>query len=109
MKKEESIAVKEVDVVLEVIKKYLDQKKDMPVEVLKEILKELMVVKEEYNKTIDNMMVCNSLAVRFERLCDIVGTISTISVEDEDKFDQMITSLENCVESINNWEIVLAV
>lgn len=101
MTKNESIAVKEVEVVLKVVKKYLDQKKDMPVEVLEIILENLMVVKEEYEKTIDNMMVCNSLAVRFERLCDIIGTISTISVEDEDKFDQIITSLESCFESTN--------
>ena len=104
MTKKESIAVKEVNVVLEVIRKYLDQNKDMPVEVLERILKDLVVVKEEYIKTIGNMMECNSLAVRFERLCDVIGTISTIPVEDEDKFDKVITFLENCVESINDWE-----
>ena len=102
MTKENIDAVKEVDVVLNVVRKYLAGKQDMPVEVLGDVISSLEAVKEDYNKTINNLLVCNSLVVRLEKFKDIIGAISSISIEDEEKFDNIMTLLNDCLDSVNN-------
>lgn len=100
MTKEENKVVKEVEIVLEVVKKYLDQKQDMPYKLLEEILEKLNEIKEDYNKTISDLLVSNSLVVRLEQLLEVIDTISTISVEDEDKFKKFTSCFDETFESI---------
>ena len=90
MTKEEKDLIKEVDVVLEVVEEYLKQEKDMPLNVVKDIAVKLATLREEYNKTLNDLLLSSSLEVRQERLLEIIGAISTISVEDEKKFEEII-------------------
>ena len=92
----------EVEVVLAVVKKYLNEEKDMPCEVMKYVVQELNKLEENYNKTINDLMNCNSLVVKMEQLFNLIGAIGTISIEDEDKLDKTLANLENYVKSIRN-------
>ena len=100
MTKEEKILIKEVDVVLEVVEKYLKQGKDMPLNVVKDIAVKLSTLREEYSKTLNDLLLSSSLEVRQERLLEIIGAISTISVEDEKKFDKQISIINDCINSL---------
>lgn len=97
MTKEEKDLIKEVDVVLEVVEEYLKQEKDMPLNVVKDIAVKLATLREEYNKTLNDLLLSSSLEVRQERLLEIIGAISTISVEDEKKFEEQISIINNCI------------
>ncbi len=92
----------EVEVVLAVVKEYLNEEKDMPSEVMKYVVQELNKLEENYNKTINDLMNCNSLVVKMEQLFNLIGAIGTISIEDEDKLDKTLANLENYVKSIRN-------
>lgn len=90
----------EVEVVLEVVRKYLDQKKDMPFAVLKDLSEKLNTVKEDYDRTIKDLLVSDSLVVKLEKIIEVVGAISTISIEDETNFDKTISKIHESVDSI---------
>ena len=74
----------------------------MPCEVMKYVVQELNKLEENYNKTINDLMNCNSLVVKMEQLFNLIGAIGTISIEDEDKLDKTLVNLENYVKSIRN-------
>ena len=92
----------EVEVVLAVVNEYLNEGKDIPCEVMKYVVQELNKLEENYNKTINDLMNCNSLVVKMEQLFNLIGTIGTISIEDEDKLDKTLFNLENYVKSIKD-------
>ena len=89
----------EVEVVLAVVNEYLNEGKDIPCEVMKYVVQELNKLEENYNKTINDLMNCNSLVVKMEQLFNLIGTIGTISIEDEDKLDKTLFNLENYVKN----------
>ena len=92
----------EVEVVLAVLKEYLNEGKDMPCEVVQYVVKELNKIEENYNKTINDLMDCNSLVVKMEQLFNLIGAIGTISIEDVEKLDKTLTNFENHVKSIKD-------
>lgn len=109
MTNKKNLAVKEVEVVLEVLKEYVNSKKDMPYEVLEKIKnklmdvdQKLMVAEEDYNKTINELLLSNSLLLKFEQLFEMIGTIGTISVEEEDKLDELNTILKTGIDSMKD-------
>ena len=93
---------KEVEVVLAVFKEYLNDGKDMPCEVMQYVVKELNKIEENYNKTISDLMDCNSLVVKMEQLFKLIGAIGTISIEDSEILDKTLINLENHVKSIRD-------
>ena len=93
---------KEVEVVLAVLKEYLNEGKDMPCEVMQYVVQELNKLEENYNKTISDLMDCNSLVVKMEQLVNLIGTIGTISIEDAEKLDETLIILDNHVKSIRD-------
>ena len=95
---------KEVEVVLAVLKEYLNEGKDMPCEVMQYVVQELNKLEENYNKTINDLMDCNSLVVKMEQLVNLIGAIGTISIEDSEKLDKTLVNLENHVKSIRDWK-----
>lgn len=98
MTKEEIKAVNEVKVVLEVLSGYIDKEENISNEKLKYVVNKLKQVEEDYNKTINELLYCNSLVVKYERLMELIGTLGTFSVEDEAKLDMAITVLSDCVK-----------
>lgn len=90
----------EVEVVLAVLKEYLNDGKDIPCEVVQYVVKELNKIEENYNKTINDLMDCNSLVVKMEQLFNLIGTLGTVSIEDVEKLDKTLINLENHVKSI---------
>lgn len=94
--------INELEVVLAVLKEYLDEEKDMPYEVMKYVVQELNKLEENYNKTINDLINCNSLVVKMEQLYNLIGTIGTISIEDEEKLDKTLVILENYVKSVRD-------
>lgn len=92
----------EVEVVLAVLKEYLNEGKDMPCEVVQYVVKELNKIEENYNKTINDLMDCNSLVVKMEQLFNLIGTLGTVSIEDVEKLDKTLINLENHVKSIKD-------
>lgn len=92
----------EVEVVLAVVKEYLNEGKDMPCEVMKYVVEELNKLEENYNKTINDLMNCNSLVVKMEQLYNLIGTIGTISIEDGEILDKTLVNLENYVKSVRD-------
>lgn len=100
MTKEEKILIKEVDVILEVVKEYLEQEKDMPLNVVKDVAVKLSSLRDEYKNTLNDLLLSSSLGVRQERLLEIIGTISTISVEDEKHFEEKISVINDCINSL---------
>lgn len=94
----------EVEVVLAVLKEYLNEGKDMPCEVVQYVVKELNKIEENYNKTINDLMDCNSLVVKMEQLFNLIGTLGTVSIEDVEKLDKTLINLENHVKSIKDWK-----
>ena len=93
---------KEVEVVLAVFKEYLNDGKDMPCEVMQYVVQELNKIEENYNKTINDLMDCNSLVVKMEQLFNLIGTLGTVSIEDVEKLDKTLINLENHVKSIKD-------
>ena len=102
MTKEESKAVNEVKVVLEVLNRCINEEENISKEVLKDVIKKLSKVEEDYNKTINELLLCNSLAVKYEQLIELIGTLGTISDEDEAKFNKAIAKLSNCIKKIKD-------
>ncbi len=109
MTKKKNLVVKEVEVVLEVLKEYVDSKKSMPYEALEEIKnklididQKLIVIEEDYNKTINELLLSNSLLLKFEQLFEMIGTIGTISVEEEDNLDKLNTILKEGIDSMKD-------
>lgn len=102
MTKEEFKAVNEVKVVLEVLSGYIDRKENISNEVLKDVVNKLNQAEEDYNKTINELLLCNSLVVKYEQLIELIGTLGTISVEDEAKLDKTITILGDCINTIKD-------
>jgi len=94
----------EVEVVLAVFKEYLNEGKDMPCEVMQYVVQELNKIEENYNKTINDLMDCNSLVVKMEQLFNLIGTLGTVSIEDVEKLDKTLINLENHVKSIKDWK-----
>ena len=92
----------EVEVVLVVLKEYLEKGKDIPCEVVQYVVKELNKIEENYNKTINDLMDCNSLVVKMEQLFNLIGTLGTVSIEDVEKLDKTLINLENHVKSIKD-------
>lgn len=92
----------EVEVVLAVLKEYLNEGKDIPCEVVQYVVKELNKIEENYNKTINDLMDCNSLVVKMEQLFNLIGTLGTVSIEDVEKLDKTLINLENHVKSIKD-------
>lgn len=104
MKNEKNLAVKDVEVVLGVLNKYLNSKEDMPYEVLQDVVIMLAKVEEDYDKTIKELLLSNSLVVKMEKFIEVIGAIGTISVEDEDKLDQSLDVLKNHLSNIKDWK-----
>ncbi len=104
MKNEKNLAVKDVEVVLEVLNKYLNLKEDMPYEVLQDVVIMLAKVEEDYDKTIKELLLSNSLVVKMEKFIEVIGAVGTISVEDEDKLDQSLDVLKNHLSNIKDWK-----
>ena len=103
MTKEELNAVKEVEVVLGVkIEEYLEKKQDVPYEVLEEVVKKFLEINEDYNKTKKELLLINSSAVKLEQLLELIGTVSTISVEDEEYLDKVIEIFNKKATSMDN-------
>ncbi len=102
MKNEKNLAVKDVEVVLGVLNKYLNSKEDMPYEVLQDVVIMLAKVEEDYDKTIKELLLSNSLVVKMEKFIEVIGAIGTISVEDEDKLDQSLDVLKNHLSNIKD-------
>lgn len=94
MTKEKNKVVEEVKVVLEVLKEYLENKSDVPFALLEEVFKTLSAVERDYDKTIKDLLVSNSLVVKYEQLLELIGIVSTISVEDEGKMEEIINTME---------------
>ena len=94
----------EIEVVLAVFKEYLNEGKDMPCEVMQYVVQELNKIEENYNKTINDLMDCNSLVVKMEQLFNLIGTLGTVSIEDVEKLDKTLINLENHVKSIKDWK-----
>ena len=94
----------EVELVLAVFKEYLNEGKDMPCEVMQYVVQELNKIEENYNKTINDLMDCNSLVVKMEQLFNLIGTLGTVSIEDVEKLDKTLINLENHVKSIKDWK-----
>ena len=92
----------EIEVVLAVFKEYLNEGKDMPCEVMQYVVQELNKIEENYNKTINDLMDCNSLVVKMEQLFNLIGTLGTVSIEDVEKLDKTLINLENHVKSIKD-------
>ena len=92
----------EVEVVLKVVKEYLEQKKDMPNAVLQEVVKHLNAVKEDYDRTMKDLLVSNSLVVKLEQIVEVIGAISTISIEDNAKYNKVFRDIQKCVDSIKD-------
>jgi len=92
----------EVEVVLVVLKEYLEKGKDIPCEVGQYVVEELNKIEDNYNKTINDLDFCNSLVVKMEQLFNLIGTIGTISIEDVEKLDKTLTNFENHVKSIKD-------
>ncbi len=95
-------AVKEVKVVLAVLKEYLDKKVDMPYEVIKNVVQKLNNIEEDYDATIKELSASTSLVIKLEKLYDIIGAIGTISIEDEEKLDKTLNILDKYVESLRD-------
>ena len=95
-------AVKEVKVVLAVLKEYLDKKADMPYEVIKNVVQKLNNIEEDYDATIKELSASTSLVIKLEKLYDIIGAIGTISIEDEEKLDKTLNILDKYVESLRD-------
>ena len=93
---------KEVEVVLAVLKEYLEKGKDIPCEVGQYVVEELNKIEDNYNKTINDLDFCNSLVVKMEQLFNLIGAIGTISIEDVEKLDKTLVNLENHVKSIRD-------
>lgn len=106
MTKEELNAVKEVEVVLGVkIEEYLEKKQDVPYEVLEEVVKKFLEINEDYNKTKKELLLINSSAVKLEQLLELIGTVSTNSVEDEEYLDKVIEIFNKKATSMDNWNV----
>ena len=95
-------AVKEVEVVLAVFKEYLDKKEDMPYEVMKCVVQKLYDIEKDYDAAVKENSASNSLIIKLERLYEVIGTIGTISIEDEDKLDKTLNILGDYVKSIKD-------
>ena len=102
MTKEEIKAVNEVKVVLEVLNAYIDRKENISNEVLKDVVNKLNQAEKDYNRTINELLLCNSLVVKYEQLIELIGTLGTISVEDEAKLDKTVTVLSDCIKTIED-------
>ena len=74
----------------------------MPCEVMQYVVQELNKIEENYNKTINDLMDCNSLVVKMEQLFNLIGTLGTVSIEDVEKLDKTLINLENHVKSIKD-------
>lgn len=96
------LAVKEVEVVLGVLKEYYGTNKNIPDAVIEDLINRLMEIEKDYEKTIDELLCSSSLVVKMEKLIEIIGTVGTISVEDEDKMDKTIDILNKHINSIKN-------
>lgn len=99
MIKEKNLAVKEVDVVLEVLMEYYNKKECMPYDVLKEVIKNIITIKQDYDKTINELLSSNSLISKYEKLMELVGAVGTISVEDEEFLDKSLGLMDNLIRS----------
>ena len=99
MIKEKNLAVKEVDVVLEVLNKYYNEKKNIPYELLDSIISKIIVVKQDYDKTINELLSGNSLITKYEKLIELVGAVGTISVEDEEFLDKSLQQIDRLLRS----------
>lgn len=93
MANKESSAVKEVEEVLEVLNEYLNLQKDIPYFVVKKLINNLHKIEEDYNKTINDLLLSNSLVVKMEKVLELIGTLSASSVENEEKMDTAIKLL----------------
>ncbi len=102
MTKEEIKAVNEVKVVLEVLNEYIDKKDSISNDKLKYIVNKLQQIEEDYNKTINELLYCNSLVIKYEQLMELIGTLGAISVEDEARFNRTITILGDCIKKNKN-------
>ena len=99
MIKEKNLAVKEVDVVLEVLMEYYNKKESMPYHVLERVINNLITIKQDYDKTINELLSSNSLISKYEKLMELVGAVGTISIEDEEFLDKSIGLINNLIKS----------
>ena len=99
MIKEKNLAVKEVDVVLEVLMEYYNKKESMPYDVLERVINNLITIKQDYDKTINELLSSNSLISKYEKLMELVGAVGTISIEDEEFLDKSIGLINNLIKS----------
>ncbi len=102
MTKEETKVVNEVKVVLEVLNGYVDRRENISNDKLKYVVNKLKKIDEDYKKTINELLYCNSLVIRYEQLIELIGTLGTISVEDEAKFNKAIAKLSDCIKKIKD-------
>ena len=99
MIKEKNLAVKEVDVVLEVLMEYYNKKESMPYDVLESVIKNIITIKQDYDKTINELLSSNSLISKYEKLMELVGAVGTIYVEDEEFLYKSLGLMSNLIKS----------
>lgn len=95
-----NIEVQENDSILKTINQYVDNKKDIPYEVIREEIKKIKDMEEDYIKTANDLLWHNSLLIKIEKLVDLINIISANCIEDEEKLDKALLFLNSCVETI---------
>lgn len=91
--------IQEKESVLNIINKYIDNKKDIPYKVIKEEIKDM---EEDYIKTVNDLLWHNSLLIKIEKLFDLINIISANCIEDEEKLDKVLLLLNDCVKTIKD-------
>jgi len=94
--------IKEKESVLNIINKYIDNKKDIPYKVIKEEIKKIKDMEEDYIKTVNDLLWHNSLLIKIEKLFDLINIISANCIEDEEKLDKVLLLLNDCVKTIKD-------
>lgn len=100
MKKEDYLVVKEVNDVLEVMEQYKLSKKDIPYKEWKKIYPGVSKLLEDYKLVVHDLLDCNSSLMKLEKFIEVIGIISTISMEDEDIMDRTIKVLNKYAQKI---------
>ena len=78
---------------------YYNKKESMPYDVLEKVIKNIITIKQDYDKTINELLSSNSLISKYEKLMELVGAVGTISVEDEEFLDKSLRLMSNLVKS----------
>lgn len=102
MTKEKIQVVAEVKEVVCSIQKKVQQGKDITLEDFNELSFILGKLIADYQATVENYLVANSLAVKYEKFLEVVGIIEYYAVEDTALLDETTNRLVNIAESIKH-------